>query len=344
MKKKLLILATVFLTAMSFSTPKDDYVKALENFKKTNNDKIFKEDLNKILNAKDIEKGLKIELYQNLYYLEKDMNKKISYLDTLIKLEPNQLNYKLLLVVDYKLNKNEAKSKERYNNFTKNLKENDRETFDVLLARLSLNANLKNEALNIANKLLKSKNKLVQAEANKILAIINLTDKNETKALSYLETANTLSQSKDSETLALLANIYSKTKKYDKALDISLKLARNTKTGEFYPETILLAEILNKNVNEIYMEYKNTLKNDQKELINLDLATRYISSGYMDLGIKYAQKALKENNKKEANYLLAVAYANKNDKTQALKYVNEAKKFKIPGIDQLEKEINSKIK
>lgn len=85
MKKKLLILATIFLGAMSFSAPKDDYVKAMQNFKKTNNEKIFKEDLSKILNQKEIDKRIKVRLYQNLYYLEKDINKKITYLNALVE-------------------------------------------------------------------------------------------------------------------------------------------------------------------------------------------------------------------------------------------------------------------
>lgn len=64
--------------------------------------------------------------------------------------------------------------------------------------------------------------------------------------------------------------------------------------------------MLNKNVNEIYGEYKNILKKEQKILINLDLANRFIGYGYLDLGIKYANKAIKKEDKKnEGNILLA---------------------------------------
>lgn len=63
--------------------------------------------------------------------------------------------------------------------YTKNLKEVEKEAFDTLLAKLYLNTNLKKDAEQIATRLLKSKDKVIQSEeANKILAIISLSNKN----------------------------------------------------------------------------------------------------------------------------------------------------------------------
>lgn len=187
---------------------------------------------------------------------------------------------------------------------------------------------------------MKSKNKLVQSESNKLLSLLEMKNKKFDKALEYILVSSKLTEGKDLETEYILLNLYLANNKLENAYDLLLKLARNTKDTSFYIEAILLAEKLKKDANSLVTEYKKGLKEEEKPLVNLKLSEIFLYNGLFDLAIKYANKALKEDKQNESYIVLIVSYYNKNDKKEVSKYLKEAKKLKVKGIEKLEQEIN----
>lgn len=304
--------------------------------------------LNKVVDDKNASKDQKVLAYSALYQVATMSNNnddKIKYIDKLVGLEPTNMELKIAQVVDYTVAKN-SKYKTLYTNLVSKLKSEEKEAVNGLLSNIFLESNELEEAKKYANYNINSKNNDVKAAAYFVLSQVSAVSDKLDEAIKYANTANNLLESKNKEALLLLAQLYTAKGENEKAFTYYEKLKNIDKSAESYLYYIIQAQILNKKdlADKAYNELKATLDENEKKELNLFIAQTTYQNGLLDISKIYAERAVKDDKKEEGHLILALIYANKNDKANALTEIKKAKDAKIQGASELEKQINEKLK
>lgn len=373
MKKKIILLATMLFTVIGFAGTKEDFELAVKKYNENNNIVELEKSLVSISKAKsdtytrqakfqlaklklsqgnsteamkyitDLEKDKSIEseLLANVYYLkytiETTNTKKIDLLNKIIKLMPEEKYPKVLLLTNYRLEKNNSKADSLYKTYTNKLSIEDKDVFDSLLLESYLNSNLVSEVSKLATTLLKSKENSTKTIANYYLAYLDLSDKKYDEAIKKIKEASKTSEGKLEIVETLLYNAYLAKGDNKNAIDQLVKLKNLTKNTDTYAELILLSEKTGN--TKVLNETLDELKKVYKENLNYDLAAMFNTIGEYDLSIKYAKLSLENDKYLPANTLLAINYAQLKDEKNALKYIDDAIKAKVENSEQIKKDI-----
>lgn len=380
MKNKILILATVALSMLSFAGTKEDYESAYKKYESTQNVEQYAKDLEKFVskNKPDIyvnsakmdlasielsknnqskalmylkqildDKSLDIKdresILKEVYNLTDSFNEKVKILDELLSI--NNINvYNAEKIILYNKSNKKEEAKKIYNSLEKKLNNADKLELNSMLIEKYINDNQLNDAKDLAMKLEKNSDNNIKLTGKYYLGIIEAANNEFNKAITYLEEASKLSKMKNIDVEMGLFNIYSATGNDEKALEKATLLKNSIKTADTYLDVVFLAEKLNKTkiAEDTIKELKSKQDLDKKDLskVNYALAREFANAGLDKIAEKYAIKAIKEDKEEAANVVLAIVYGRKGNKKEALKYLELAKKANVSGLEVLEKQIN----
>lgn len=378
MKKTLVILTALLISAFSLAGTKEDYEKAILEFNKTQDQKVLEDSLIKITNNKTTDEytiksniGLaELKLVQNKFgdaklYLNKVINdKKAKVQDKIqaytylyqIAVANNSINDAKTAAQNVaKLGTTDAKIQSNMMLYNLNLSKPTEakkyieeanklakgEDSDILyeLANFYLNNKEEAKVKEISNKLI-SKNDLdSKVKGHYIMVNLYMSKSDYNSLVTELETLNKITEGKELSFRVLLAQTYNTVGKEDKALEEFKKLADETKDNGIYSLVILQAEKL-KNSSVVDEYYKKAKGENNKEL-NIYLSTVALQSDEYDTAIKYADKAINEDKINEGYLIKAYSYVGKNNKKEASAALNKAKELKVQNLEDVEKLINN---
>lgn len=369
MKKKLLILSAIFISMLGFAGTKEDLESAVNKYSEHKNVEILEKDLkaiaskksdeftniaksnlvnialsknnqaealkylNEIADAKEASKELRINALLSLYRVAQTPDERIKLSEKILKIEPEANLYHIGMIADYTL-----KADSEYKKLIASTKAEDKGTVELTLANEFLLRGLVKEGTEKYNQLTKDKNDIVKATAYYKLA--TLSSDVDMAIKNALEAKKTL-KNLDYYVEKLLSNLYETKKDYKKSLEFSKNMLTASKNIESYSYVVFFAELTKdtKLVNSTLNEMKTTFKG-QENIINLALAENFLSYGNTTLAEKYAKEALNKDKQNEAIITLLNIYISTSNKKEALKYLNEAKKAKFNGLEEVEKIIN----
>lgn len=354
--KKIIITLFLLVSMFSFSDSKSDYELAVSKYNQTNSLDEFEKDLDKIgkqnydnymvqsnLLVSEI-KTNKGEYKEAKQYLDRillnklatDVDKEVAYLrhyqigilngnvkeriwaiDKLVELLPDNLNYKILQISDYKEDKNKNLDtilSQTLNKFSIE----DQELFLYSLSNIFIERKQYDFAKEYANNLIKRNTISSKIYGNLILSDVSKLESNISNSIKYLEEASKLSKQEDASIELKLANLYVVNNQKEKALD-KFKL-----TSELSPDTlnnvyvILQAEELNKKdlVDEHVKLMKSKLGKSNWYLIDKLVLEGAVNSNLLNIAEKYAKKVIETNSKDVNAYqiLLEIYVANNRKK------------------------------
>lgn len=354
--KKIIITLFLLVSMFSFSDSKSDYELAVSKYNQTNSLDEFEKDLDKIgkqnydnymvqsnLLVSEI-KTNKGEYKEAKQYLDRillnksatDGDKEVAYLrhyqigilngnvkeriwsiDKLVELLPDNLNYKILQISDYKEDKNKNLDTILSQTLNK-LSIEDQELFLYSLSNIFIERKQYDFAKEYANNLIKRNTISSKIYGNLILSDVSKLESNISNSIKYLEEASKLSKQEDASIELKLANLYVVNNQKEKALD-KFKLA-----SELSPDTlnnvyvILQAEELNKKdlVDEHVKLMKSKLGKSNWYLIDKLVLEGAVNSNLLNIAEKYAKKVIETNSKDVNAYqiLLEIYVANSRKK------------------------------
>lgn len=377
MKKKILILATLLLVSLGYAGTKEDFQKAVDNYNNTQNIEALEKELkvlaskksdeytreakfqlakiavsqnkiqdakkylNELLVDKELNNKVKATISFELYQIETDPKSKILALEKAISLDKEDIGLHILHIFENTKIGDTKKADTLYKSYTSKLSLRDKSLFDVELGEIYLNSEMFKEAEIYAARATKSEDNLVKARAFEILVYLEANKNNKEKALKYALETSRLTEGKIAVIESLVAKVYELNGNTSKALERYLKAKDLEKSPENYFTALVFAEN-NKNtkvadtlVKEMKVQFK-----DEAKIINYEIAILFLNLRNLELSEKYAKKSLTEDKEVAANIILSVIYANRSNKSEALKYLNAAKKAKITIDPEIEKAIN----
>lgn len=378
MKKKILILATLLLVSLGYAGTKEDFQKAVDNYNNTQNIEALEKELkvlaykksdeytreakfqlakiavsqnkiqdakkylNELLVDKELNNKVKATISFELYQIETDPKSKILALEKAISLDKEDIGLHILHIFENTKIGDTKKADTLYKSYTSKLSLRDKSLFDVELGEIYFNSEMFKEAEIYAARATKSEDNLVKARAFEILVYLEANKNNKEKALKYALETSRLTEGKIAVIESLVAKVYELNGNTSKALERYLKAKDLEKSPENYFTALVFAEN-NKNtkvadtlVKEMKVQFK-----DEAKIINYEIANLFLNLGNLELSEKYAKKSLTEDKEVAANIILSVIYANRSNKSEALKYLNAAKKAKINIKPELEQYIKN---
>lgn len=286
MKKTLLVLSTLLISALSLAGTKEDYESAVSKYNNNHNLNEFTDSLskiasaksdtytrmaninlatikiqekkygdakiylNKVLNDKSSSKEEKVQTYIGFYQIADETNNakdKLTYIKELVKLAPDNQLFKTKEIIDNLENKNVTTAKNLYNTFYKTLKnDSEKAGLNSILVEEYIKLNNFDEAKKLASESIKLKDSESKATGYVDLYKISIVKDNKDEALKNLLEANKLTDNKNAELLQGVASLYDELNKPLKAYEYYIKVMEILKSKETYLPVILHAEILNK--------------------------------------------------------------------------------------------------
>lgn len=373
--KKILALLTILVGTFSFSGNKEDFEKAIKDFNKTQNVENLAKDLKKIslkasdeyvvesklqlseinIAKKDLKeakrylseiiidkkatKEQKIQAYTRLFNLEEKNDLRVKYLEGLVSLDSKNLEFQAKQIAFHDYLKNTKKVDELYKMYIKNLKQEEKDIFDFLLANSYQNEEASKK---IYERLINSSNDEIKVISYIQLSNYEISKNNIEKSKDYLEKVSKIA--KEKEHIAYinsgLAEIYLNKKEFDKAKEKIEKALSVEKNEKIYALAIFIGEY-SKDTKFLKVNLDNFKKYLKENSLLLNAIISEISLDFdLELSEKYAKIAVEKDKIPTANVLLSIIYGRKGNKKEALKYLNEAKKAKINIPNGLEEEIN----
>lgn len=384
MKKRLLLLATLLLVTISFAGTKEDFEKAYEKYETTKNIEQLEKDLLKISKLKTDNYTIsskfelaKIKIMQNknedakkyineiladkvvsaegikmaktmLYSIEDNYDKKIKILSEIIASDKKDLGLQIEMLKQVSMKGDTAKFDKLYKEYTKKLSGNEKVkvSLDINLIETLLTDKQYMNAEKIAKPYLTSKDNDLKALANHYMALSKLDQNDLKSAIKYSDEASKLSKELDSDIENLNYILAMNNKDYAKGLNKLIVLKNITKDKSVYFELITLAESLGKVelAEATIKEFRTILDEKQNKALNDTLSKLFLSDRMYEKSIKYAGKAVKEDKVDDGYLVLAVVYANLNNKELALKNIKEAIAKNVEGAKDVEKQILENLK
>ncbi|WP_156300264.1 tetratricopeptide repeat protein [Streptobacillus canis] len=384
MKKRLLLLATLLLVTISFAGTKEDFEKAYEKYETTKNIEQLEKDLLKISKLKTDNYTIsskfelaKIKIMQNkneeakkyineiladkvvsaegikmaktmLYSIEDNYDKKIKILSEIIASDKKDLGLQIEMLKQVSMKGDTAKFDKLYKEYTKKLSGNEKVkvSLDINLIETLLTDKQYMNAEKIAKPYLTSKDNDLKALANHYMALSKLDQNDLKSAIKYSDEASKLSKELDSDIENLNYILAMNNKDYVKGLNKLIVLKNITKDKSVYFELITLAESLGKVdlAEATIKEFRTILDEKQNKALNDTLSKLFLSDRMYEKSIKYAGKAVKEDKVDDGYLVLAVVYANLNNKELALKNIKEAIAKNVEGAKDVEKQILENLK
>lgn len=377
MKKTILLTLALLITSFSFSGTKEDYEKAVANYSQTENieeftnslkklatnktsdeytrtSKIYlaeilinqnkideaKKYLNEIIKDSKANKNEKIAAYKGLFQTETKDENKLKHLESLLSLDSENKNLQASQISFYTYLKNTKKATELYNKYTKNLKAVDKENFDYILASQYLSNNNIDEAEKIFNNLLKASDEKIREGANVKLGEISLSKGSIDNTIKYFEEASKIAKQTNASVENALATLYYSKNDFAKSKEKAIKTLELEKSLQSYYSVILLSEVTKDNalLEKTITEFKKEL-GENANLTNA-LIAEFLLTVNTELSEKYAKLALETDKIESANIILAILEGSKGNKTEALKYLQAAKKANLTLPEGLEENIN----
>ncbi|VWL85090.1 tetratricopeptide repeat protein [Oceanivirga miroungae] len=248
--------------------------------------------LQKIVKNKDSKGEYAILANELLADYEKDINKKLALQKELNKRTDNKnIAYLLNEVLSlYKLNK-EKEANKINDIIDKNENLDIKKAYYINLVAALYQEKLDNYASKISNRALKLDKKDSVYLANVYLVVANY-QKNNKSAEKYLESALKLDKSDNMQ--VRVADTYAKNGEYKKAISMFENLYKKTKEFK-YAGAVLLYSTLDKDSKKENAYYDILLKSGIK---NTDIAiflVNYNNEKLLDSAIKYAKKAVSQN-------------------------------------------------
>lgn len=376
MKKLLLLLGVLSISALGYADAKTDYEQA-ESLAKQNKVSEAIAVLQKVSNSSDsiyvgkaniqlgaynaqqknyteakkylenawnnstvtgIEKKAVAELLYSIYLQEKNYTQAEKYIVWADNdTKGEDVDVVSSVIIFYLDTNQKVKGETRYNNAMKSKKDDYKSEISYNIGRYYLSKDNADEAKKYLESSYNQSSKGI-VPAGYLLAQIEVNKDNLAGAEKRLLDMNTKTGNKDVEVLSMLGNYYIQNNNYDKA-ETYLKRVASSDSEDVETRILLLGIYESKNDATKINGILNELKPLSNGGLNKNIAIAFTELGNPGLAEKYFKKSIVEDKDNQSKALLGELYAMLGNKTEAIKILKEAEKEKVEGASELLKKI-----